>query len=856
MESSLEGVIKASWNSNTGTILEKLERLQDKLKEWVASIRKTREGRKRKLTKELEMLETKERDDDTIAKIIETRVNMNMEIDKDEMYWEQRVRANWLKVGDKNSTFFHKFASTRRKQNIISRLQLEDGGESSDDSQMAEAATSYFQELFMSNGTGDLSHIMQGIETSISQEMNANLLSEFTEDEVLAALKGMGPKKAPGPDGFPALFFQRFWHIVGNDVTKFCLGFLNDNQELRQINSTDIILIPKTQSPTSLANFRPISLCSVLYKIVAKVIANRLRGVIGGCVDEIQSAFVPRRVISDNILLAVEILHNFRQKCTGKKGYMAVKLDMSKAYDRVEWRFIEEVMLRMGFENRWVEKILKCITTASFVININGNRSRVFQATRGLRQRDSLSPFLFLTCSEGLLALMRLARKEGLIKGAKASRRGPEISHLLFTDDCILFGEATDKGARLLKRILKEYEECSGQCVNFNKSTVFYSSNTSEESKKQVLATLGVRSSADMEKYLGLPNTVGRRKKESFQNLKDNIQAKIKGWSSRFLSQGGKEVFIKSVLQAIPTYAMSCFLFPNSLCGELEGTMAKFWWQKAHGKRGIHWCQWKYLCLPKDEGGLGFRSLAKFNVALLAKQGWRILMMPNSLVAKFLKAKYFPNTDFLNSRLGNNCSFTWKNIWAAKGVLSDGLCWKVGCGSDISVLNDSWIPDFNKARLLSCVNILHDFRVAELIDENSKKWKEELIHSTFSPGGANKILHIPLAEEAHDDIVAWSGTPSGEFTVRSAYKLLQCNEVDLRTYPLQTDYKKFYKKLWDLNLPSKIKIVIWRISWNYIPTRVNMQLRKLSNIRTCPRCGKEAETSSHVFRECPVTKTI
>ncbi|KAA3460755.1 reverse transcriptase [Gossypium australe] len=651
MESSLEGVIKASWNSNTGTILEKLERLQDKLKEWAASIRKTREGRKRKLTKELEMLETKERDDDTIAKIIETRVNLNMEIDKDEMYWEQRERANWLKVGDKNLAFFYKFASTRRKQNTISRLQLEDGGESSDDSQMAEAATSYFQELFMSNGIGDLSHIMQ--------------------DEVLAALKGMGPIKAPGPDGFPALFFQRFWHIVGNDVTKFCLGFLNDNQELGQINFTDIILIPKTQSPTSLANFRPISLCSVLYKTVAKI------------------AFVPRRLISDNILLAYEILHTFRQKRTGKKGYMAVKLDMSKAYDRVEWRFIEEVMLRMGFEN-----------------------------------------------SEGLSALMRLARKE-----------------------------------------------------------VFYSSNTSEESKRQVLAILGVRSSADMEKYVGLPNTVGRRKKESFQNLKDNIQARIKGWSSRFLSQGGKEVFIKSVLQAIPTYAISCFLFPNSLCGELEGTMAKFWWQKAHGKRGIHWCQWKYLCLPKDEGGLGFRSLAKFNVALLAKQGWRILMMPNSLVAKVLKAKYFPNTDFLNSRLGNNCSFTWKSIWAAKGVLSDGLCWKVGCGSDISVLNDSWIPDFNKVRLLPCVNNLHDFRVAELIDENSRKWKEELIRSTFSPGVANKILRIPLTEEAHDNILAWSGAPSSEFTVRSAYKLLQCNEADPRAYALQTDYKKFYKKL-------------------------------------------------------------
>ncbi|KAA3473245.1 reverse transcriptase [Gossypium australe] len=317
--------------------------------------------------------------------------------------------------------------------------------------------------------------------------MNAALLSDYTEEEVFSALKGMRPTKVPGPDGFAALFFQRYWHIVGTEVMKFCLGILNNEQSLRQLNSTDIILIPKTQNPTSLVNFRPISLCTVLYKIVAKKIDNRFQGVIGGCIDQVQ-----RRLISDNLLLAYEILHTFRQKRTRKKGYMAVKLDMSKAYDRVEWSFLKKVMSRMGFAEKWVELVLKCISTASFAININGKRGRVFQATRGLRQGDPLSPFLFLKCSEGLSALMRLAMKGGLIKGAKSSRRGPAISHLLFADDCILFEEATNNGVQLLKEILKEYEKCPGQCVNFNKSTIFYSSNTSKESKRQILEILEV----------------------------------------------------------------------------------------------------------------------------------------------------------------------------------------------------------------------------------------------------------------------------------------------------------------------------------------------------------------------------
>lgn len=195
----------------------------------------------------------------------------------------------------------------------------------------------------------------------------------------------MGPTKAPGSDGFPALFFQRYWQIVGEDVSNFCLGILNNDHSFDSFNQTDIVLIPKTSNPTRLANFRPISLCSVLYKVVTKTIANRLQVVIGKCIDVAQSTFIPGRLISDNVLLAYEILHTFRQKCIRKKGYMAVKLDMSKTYDRVEWGFLKEVMLRMGFAKEWAELIMKCITT-TYAVNANRGRGRLFQLTRGLRQ--------------------------------------------------------------------------------------------------------------------------------------------------------------------------------------------------------------------------------------------------------------------------------------------------------------------------------------------------------------------------------------------------------------------------------------------------------------------------------------
>ncbi|KAA3485161.1 reverse transcriptase [Gossypium australe] len=168
----------------------------------------------------------------------------------------------------------------------------------------------------------------------------------------------MGSTKAPGPDGFPALFFQ----------------ILNNDQDFGHLNSTDIVLISKIQNHNNLANFRPISLCTVLYKIVTKTIANRFQWVIGNRIDVAQSAFVPGRLISNNVLLAYEMLHTFRKKRTGMKGFMAVKLDMSKAYDMVEWVFLNEVMLKMGFAKKWVELILRCITTTSYTVNINGKR--------------------------------------------------------------------------------------------------------------------------------------------------------------------------------------------------------------------------------------------------------------------------------------------------------------------------------------------------------------------------------------------------------------------------------------------------------------------------------------------------
>ncbi|KAA3466902.1 reverse transcriptase [Gossypium australe] len=246
--------------------------------------------------------------------------------------------------------------------------------------------------------------------------------------------------------------------------------------------------------------------------------------------------------------------------------------------------------------------------------------------------------------------------------------------------------------------------------------------------------------------------------------------------------------------------------------------------------------------------------MAHFNIPLLVKQGLRLLNFPDSLVAQVFKAKYFPENNFLDSCLGNSCSYVWRSIWATKDTLKKGLIWKVGTGMNISITEDAWIPNYVNVRLMSRFNNLQGDKVADLINSNEREWNRELIVNTFPEDVADLILQIPLLLERHEDFLAWNGESSGEFSVRSSYKLLQ--GLDPTAYALQNIYRDFYIKLWRIEMPTKIKIFIWKISWNYLTNRVNMIIRRLATSSLCPRCGGGDETMNHLFRECPTSMEV
>ena len=383
-----EYIAKGAWKRNNvqndlNGIASTLRRVQNDLQHWsynkFGSVRKSIKVIREKLE---ELRSVSSYRGPTVEEHNLIRQLNNM-LSREETMMRQRSRVQWLRDGDGNTAFFHAKAKERSRQNHIGSLTKEDGSLTTNQSELKAIAEDFFAQLFQAQEELNPSLVTCFVQKKVTTAMNLILDAPFTEDEISKALFSMGPNKSPGVDGFTAGFFQKHWDLVKDDVVPAVLDFLNGGVMPEDINKIVLVLIPKVKHPQFLSQYRPISLCNVLYKICSKVLANRLRIIIDDIIGEEQSAFIPGRLIADNVLTAYECIHYLKRK-KGKIGGCVIKIDMAKAYDRVEWQYLQEIMLALGFSEAWTQRIMECVRMVSFSVRVNGEYSSFFKPSKGL----------------------------------------------------------------------------------------------------------------------------------------------------------------------------------------------------------------------------------------------------------------------------------------------------------------------------------------------------------------------------------------------------------------------------------------------------------------------------------------
>ncbi|KAK9984665.1 hypothetical protein SO802_034190 [Lithocarpus litseifolius] len=464
---------------------------------------------------------------------------------------------------------------------------------------------------------------------------------------------------------------------------------------------------------------------------------------------------------------------------------MTFKLEMSKAYDRVEWRFLMEVMRKMGFCESWIAIIYECISTVSYSILVNGEPKGNISPTWGIRQGDPLSPYLFLLCSE---------------------------------DDSLLFCRARMEDLQVIQHILSVYEQASGKAV-------------AEDKKREILDFLGMPEMKEYEKYLGLPAVVGRKKKASLNYIKERVWSKLQGWKKKLLSQARREVLLKAVVQAVPTFTMNCFKLPVGLCKDIEMQIRKFWWGERGGQRKIHWKNWETLCKPKSDEGIGFKDLV-------------------------FSAKYFPSGSIFDAKIAKG-SYAWQSILKTRTVVEKGMMWRIGDGNRIRVFYDNWIPSvFPLKATARTQELIDNSMISSLIDTDTGEWIEQMIDHLISPFSAQRIKAIPLCKTRQEDCIVWPRSRDGNYTVKTSYQLLgKIENRDVASGSSQATQRQFWNSMWKLDVPNKIKKFCWRACTESLPIAMNLYRRRVLDSPLCSSCGKSDETTMHALWECEKIQT-
>ncbi|KAL9667049.1 hypothetical protein QQ045_001395 [Rhodiola kirilowii] len=579
------GKLKKKWRRGAGNlfVLQKnLKNLKSELRIAMKEFRgdmnvRVEEGRISLLDTQ-RLLQLNPNSEELCKKEVQKLLNFRKLLRYQYMFNCQRARLNWAKEGDLNTN-----------------------------SEIKEHFVKFFKDLFNGNFNStpaDPLVIRSG--SKVSAEDCRNLVRDISYNEVAEVVKQLSLCKAAGPDGYNAEFFKASWNVCGADIVRGINEFFKSGIMPEGINSAYLALIPKVKNVSLPSDFRLISCCNVIYKIVSSLLANRLRPVLEYIVDQSQAAFVKGRNIAYNISLVQELLCKYKQKHVSRRCML--KIDISKAYDMVDWNFLQSILKLYGFPIKFVSWIMACVTSSKFSVLVNGSLEGYFSSSRGLMQGDHISPYLFTLVMEVLSRILGQFRQSNeFIFHPKCA--GMALSHLMFADDVIIFSKVDLGSLMKIKEALALFHGWSGLEVNGNKSTIYFG-GCGEEEQWTLAQAVGVNVGKLPFSYLGVLLDGRSLRRSAYDGIVDKMTSKIKSWASRCLSYAGRLVLVKHVL-TISSYWMRVLLFPKFVLKKVAAICRSFLWSgSSSGKRNL--VAWKKVTRSKDEGGLGIKNIFIF----------------------------------------------------------------------------------------------------------------------------------------------------------------------------------------------------------------------------------------------------
>ncbi|RVW70583.1 putative ribonuclease H protein [Vitis vinifera] len=550
-----------------------------------------------------------------------------------------------------------------------------------------------------------------------------------------------------------------------------------------------------------------------------------LKKVLGRVVSLDQNAFVKGRQILDASLIANEVIDAWQKR---KEKGLICKLDIEKAYDSsISWDFLMKILRKLGFGSRWMEWIWWCISTAKFSVLVNGVPAGFFSSTKGLRQGDPLSPYLFVLGMEVLSALLRRAAVGGFVSGCRFWGRGRmelNISHLLFADDTIIFCEARKENMTFLSWILAWFEAASGLRINLAKSELIPVGEVEEI--EEMAVELGCRVGSLPNAYLGLPLGVPHKASSMWDGVEEKMRRRLALWKRQYISKGGRVTLIKSTLASMPIYQLSLFRMPKMVARRLEKLQRDFLWGGGSLERKVHLINWEAVCAQKEKGGLGIRRIARLNKVLLGKWLWRFAFEEDKLWKKVIMEKF--GQEGLgwrtNEARGTFGVGVWKEILKEADWCWDNIEFKVGKGTKVRFWTDHWCGNAALSQTFPLLFELAAHRNATVnevwdpsfgqgswnisFSRDFNDWEVDLVGNLLYMLRDYKI-------SSEEDSVLWKGGGSGTFRVKEAYNLLVAsNDI---VFP--------NKGIWVDKVPTKVVFFAWEATWGKVLTLDRLQRR-------------------------------